>query len=161
VPESSSDDDEADDDEDDSSADDDSSSCELAMCCAGRVVLVKVRRRTVFVCCGCGVDSAKVKFSESSFGRRVADCASPGDTRPACWNWCWARARSDGFCDDLRAKSEFPRVRRVTGGPREVSWPALKEAGGRLVAGERGSVPEVAGWGAKYEGEGKAADAVE
>jgi len=42
---------------------------------------------------------------------------------------------------------------RATGGPREVSWPALKDAGGRLVGGERGSVPEAAACGEKYEGE--------
>ena len=48
--------------------------------------------------------------------------------------------------------SELPRVRRATGGPRELSmpWP-LCEAGGRRVPGERGSWVGTAGGGEKYE----------
>jgi hypothetical protein len=40
-----------------------------------------------------------------------------------------------------------------------VSWPALNEAGGRRVAGERGSAPDAAACGEKYEAE--VAEAVE
>jgi hypothetical protein len=34
-----------------------------------------------------------------------------------------------------------------------VSWPALNEAGGRRVAGERGCSADAAAWGAKYDAE--------
>jgi len=41
-------------------------------------------------------------------------------------------------------------VMRAIGGPREVSmpWP-LNDAGGRRLAGERGSTPEACAWGEK------------
>jgi hypothetical protein len=38
-----------------------------------------------------------------------------------------------------------------------MPWP-LKDAGGRLVAGERASLPDAPGWGEKYEGEVAADD---
>lgn len=143
----------------------DDSSTELGILSAGRDELVESRREGAlgFVCCcccccdwggSCGALSVEVTDSLRRL-LELRDCAA-GDTRPDWANCCWAKAKSDGCCELLRrARSEFPRVSSVTGGPLEVSspWPLECEAGGRRVPGERGSKARAALWGEKYEGE--------
>lgn len=108
-------------------SDSEDSSIELAMCRGGRELVVELRcdGALVYVCCGCGVLFA---FTASRCGLDCdCDCdlcEPPEGASPDCWNCCWAEAKSDGVCWELRrAMSEFPRVTNVTGGPRELSMP--------------------------------------
>ena len=87
--------------------------------------------------------------------REPFDVSKPANAGGVNW-WYDGRMLSASGNRQLFSVDKVRCVLSAGGGPDEVSIPwLLRDAGGRLIAGDRASTPDEADWGTKYDSDGE------